>query len=114
MGNIYEKIFGKVKTGSQYTSKGNFGGSYSSSSLRSSMQKFRNSVYSGVAGRNLSKQNADLIISIIEPRLKYLPPGGRLSYSTKMSMRQKLWQEVKRGKISQQDFDDAKHIIEQF
>jgi hypothetical protein len=31
-----------------------------------------------------------------------------------MSMREHLWQAVKAGKLSQQDFDDAKHIIERF
>ncbi|MFA6255043.1 MAG: hypothetical protein WC675_03350 [Patescibacteria group bacterium] len=114
MTSIYEKIFGKVKKGSLYTSQGNFGGSYSSSSLRSSMQKFRNTLYSGVAGKNLSKENADYIISVIEPHLKNLPLGGKLSYSTKLAMREKLWQSVLAGKLSKEDFEDAKHIIELF
>ena len=114
MTDIYEKIFGKVKEGSLYSSKDNFGGSYNASSLRSSMQKFRNAIYSGVAGKNLSKPNADLIISVIEPRLKGLPIGGKLSYSTKMSMREKLWQSVLSGELSKEDFDDAKQIIKLF
>ena len=114
MSSIYEKIFGKVKAGSQYTRQDKFGGAYSSSSLRSSMQKFRNAIYGGTAGRNLSKQNADFIISVVEPHLKNLPTGGKLSYSTKMSMREKLWRAVLAGKISKEDFEDGKHIIEQF
>ena len=114
MTDIYEKIFGKVKAGSQYTSQNNIGGGYNASSLASSMTKFRNFIYGGNAGRNLSKENADLIISVMEPHLKNLPIGGKLSYSTKMSMREHLWQAVKAGKLSQQDFDDAKHIIERF
>ncbi len=114
MVSIYEKIFGKVKKGSHYSSQDNFGGSYNSSSLRSSMQKFRNSVYGGLAGKNLSKENADLIIAVIEPHLKNLPIGEKLSYSTKINMREKLWGFVQSGKLSQQDFEDAKKIIELF
>lgn len=114
MGSIYEKIFGQVKKGSQYTSQGNVGGSYSSSSLRSSMQKFRNAIYSGVAGKNLSKQNADLIISVIEPHLKNLPLGGKLSYSTKLAIKEKLWHYVLSGELSKEDFEDAKQIVELF
>ena len=111
MSNLYEKIFGRVKKGSLYSGKDNFGGSYSASSLRSSMQKFRNAIYGGVAGKNLSKQNADFIISIVEPHLKNLPLGGKLSYSTKMAMREKLWQAVLSGKLSREDFEDGKKII---
>jgi len=114
MGNIYEKIFGKVKSGSNYSKKDNLGGSYNASSLSSSMNKFRNAVYGGLSGKNLSKQNADLIISVIEPHLKNLPIGGKLSYQTKMAMREKLWQHVLAGKLSKEDFDDAKKIIELF
>ena len=114
MSSIYEKIFGKVKIGSGYAKKNNFGGSYNSSSLRSSMQKFRNIVHGGTASKNLSKQDANLIISIIEPHLKALPIGGKLSYSVKIGIREKLWQYVLSGKLSQQDFEDAKKIIELF
>jgi len=114
MSDIYDQIFGKVKISGQYTGKDNIGGGYNASSLASSMTKFRNFIYGGNAGRNLSKDNADLIISVMEPHLKNLPIGGKLSYSTKMSMREKLYQDVLAGKLSQQDFDDAKHIIERF
>ncbi len=114
MTSIYEKIFGKVKNSGNYSNKDNFGGSYNASSLGSSMNKFRNAIYGGLAGKNLSKENADLIISVIEPHLKALPIGGKLSYSTKMSMREKLYQHVLAGKLSPEDFENAKHIIELF
>ncbi|MFA6214958.1 MAG: hypothetical protein WC768_00130 [Patescibacteria group bacterium] len=114
MTSIYEKIFGKVKNSSNYSNKDNYGGSYNAASLSSSMNKFRNAVYTGVAGKNLSKQDADLIIAVIEPHLKALPIGGKLSYSTKMSMREKLYRYVLAGKLSKEDFEDAKHVIELF
>ena len=78
------------------------------------MAKFRNAIHGGLAGKNLSKENADLIISVIEPRLKSLPLGGKLSYSTKVSMRQELWQKVRSGELSHEDFEDAKEILELF
>ena len=114
MTDIYEQIFGKVAIGGQYTGQNKIGGGYNSSSLTSSMNKFRNFIYGGNAGRNLSKANADLIISVIEPHLKNLPLGGKLDYSTKMSMKEKLYQYELAGKLSQQDFEDAKHIVELF
>ena len=114
MTDIYEKIFGKVKKGGLYSSQANLGGAYNSASLRSSMQKFRNAVYGGLAGKNLSRENADLIISVIEPHLKSLPLGSKLSYSTKIAMREKLWQLVGSGELSPEDFADAKRIIELF
>ncbi|OGY45691.1 MAG: hypothetical protein A2744_02460 [Candidatus Buchananbacteria bacterium RIFCSPHIGHO2_01_FULL_44_11] len=114
MANIYEKIFGKVKGGSLYSDKGSFGGAYNSSSLQSSMQKFRNIVHGGLEGTNLSQKNAELIISVIEPHLKNLPIGAELAYTTKASMREKLYRYVQEGKLSPEDFEDAKKIIELF
>ena len=112
--DIYKKIFGSVKKGINYSSKDKFGGGYNSSSLRSSMEKFRNVIYGGQAGRNLSKANADAIIAVIEPHLKHLPLGGRLSYLTKVSIRQQLWQMVLSGELTREDFKDAKRILALF
>ncbi|MBN1778747.1 MAG: hypothetical protein JW816_00790, partial [Candidatus Buchananbacteria bacterium] len=110
--DIYKKIFGEVKKGTQYSTKGKFGSPYNSASLRSSMTKFRNLVYGGYAGQNLSKADADLIIGEIEPHLKRLPIGGKIPYYTKMSIRRKFWKYVLAGKLSQTDFEDAKKILE--
>ena len=112
--SIYEKIFGKVKSGSGYESSCNVDGSYNTQSLRSSMQKFRNAIYSGAAAKNLSHENAELIISVIEPHLKALPIGKKISYSTKNAIRLKLWGYVKSGKLSPEDFADAKEILALF
>ena len=67
---IYEKIFGKVGKGKSYTDDDKIGGGYNSVSLESSMKKFRNIMHGGLAGKNLSKENDDFIIDIIEPHLQ--------------------------------------------
>lgn len=110
---IFDTLFGKTKTGQHYQQPG--GKSFhQDASFRTAFRKLRLRQYGGDAGQNLSAEDADKIADAIEPHLKHLPPGGKLSLATRQSIRGKLWQMVRGGEISQMDFDDAKDILEQF
>ena len=114
MSDIYEKIFGKVKTGRGYSSDDSPTSRSSAASLRASMKKFRQFVHGGNAGTNLSAAEAELILNEIEPALKRLPAGKRLSSAAKYTIRQRLARRVRSGQLSSADFADAKKILDQF
>ena len=110
---LFDTLFGKTKTGQHYQKPGaeSF---HQDDSFRTALRKLRLRQYGGDAGQNLSADDADTIADLIEPHLKNLPPGGKLSLGTKQSIRSKLWGMVRGGEISQMDFDDAKDILEEF
>ncbi len=110
---IFDTLFGKTKTGSHYQKPG-VKSFHQDDSFRTALRKLRLRQYGGDAGQNLSADEADKIADVIEPHLKNLPPGGKLSIGTKQNIRAKLWQMVKAGEISELDFADAKNILEQF
>lgn len=110
---VYKKLFGKVGTGKSYRSGGDLDGAHNSKSLRSALDMFRDHLHGGTAGKNLSKHDADVILSVIEPHLKKLPAGRRLSSGVRVSIGSKLWRMVKKGKISEEDYKDAKRILKQ-
>lgn len=110
---IFDTLFGKIKTGSQYRQGGHVPLDRDPS-FRGALEKLRKFRFGGDAGQNLSAGDADTIADLIEPHLKHLPPGGKLSLATKQSIRGRLWQMVKSGQLSQMDFDDAKDILEEF
>lgn len=110
---VIDKLFGGVKTGRQIRKEG-VNPIQRDESFRAAFRKLRLRAYGGYEGNNLTAADADAIADLIEPHLKELPPGAKLSIATRQSIRGKLWQMVKGGKISQQDFDDAKNILDQF
>lgn len=110
---LFRSLFGKIKTGSQYR-KGGHVPLERDPSFRGALEKLRQFRFGGDEGQNISTADADKIADLIEPHLKRLPPGTKLSLSTKQSIRGKLWQMVKAGEISELDFTDAKKILEQF
>jgi len=110
---IFDTLFGKTKTGSQYK----HGGTVPldrDHSFHAGLEKLRLFRVGGMEGKNLSTDDIKKIGDLIEPHLKSLPLGGKLSINTKMQIRDKMWHMVKGGQISQMDFDDAKDILEQF
>lgn len=110
---IFGKLFGDVETGSQYK----HGGTVPldrDQSFRAGLDKLRLFRVGGMEGKNLSADDVKKIGDLIEPHLKDLPLGGKLSINTKMQIRDKMWRLVKGGEISEMDFDDAKEILEQF
>ena len=110
---IFDTLFGKTKTGKLYQKSGaeSF---HQDDSFRTALRKLRLRQYGGDAWQNLSADEADKIADLIEPHLKNLPPGGKLSIGTRQNIRAKLYGMVKGGQLSQMDFDDAKDILEQF
>jgi len=110
---IFGKLFGDVKTGSQYK----HGGTVPLDrdlSFRAGMKKLHLFRIGGMEGKNLSAEDIKTIGDEIEPHLKHLPPGAELSINTKMQIRNRLWHKVKSGEISEMDFDDAKKILDEF
>ena len=110
---IFDTLFGKVKKGKHFQ-QGGTTSFHQDQSFRAALKKLRLRHYGGDAGQNLSADEADKIADLIEPHLKNLPPGGKLSFGTKQNIRAKLYGKVKSGELSQMDFDDAKDILEQF
>ena len=110
---IFDKFFGKVKTGSGYRRGGNVPLNRDES-LRGGLEKMQHFKYGGLEGKNLSSQDAKKIADVLEPYLKHLPLGTTLSSSRKAAIRYKLWKMVEAGEISKYDFEDAKHILEKF
>ena len=110
---IFDTLFGKVKTGNQYQHGGTTS-FHQDQSFRAAFRKLRLRQYGGDAGQNLSAAETDKIADLIEPHLKHLPPGSKLSIGTKQNIRAKLYGMVKTGELSHMDFDDAKDILEQF
>ncbi|MDD5110653.1 MAG: hypothetical protein PHI63_05595 [Patescibacteria group bacterium] len=110
---VIDKLFGGIKTGRQFKKEG-VQPLQRDQSFRAAFHKLRSRAYGGYEGRNLTEADADAIADLIEPHLKNLPPGDKLSIGTRQNIRGKLWSMVRGGKISQQDFDDAKKILDQF
>lgn len=110
---IFKQLFGNIKTGSGHR-KGGQVPLDRDPSFRAGMEKLRQFRVGGLEGKNLSANDTKQIADLIEPHLKNLPLGGKMSLGTKAHIRNKLWQLVKGGKISQEDADDAKQILEEF
>lgn len=113
MANIYKKIFGKIQSGTGYK-KGGYTHFDRDQSLEGALKRFRNFYHGGLAGKNLSAKDARKIADVVEPHLKNLPLGKKLSYTTKLRINERLWRMVLDGEISRQDFDDAKRIVGEF
>lgn len=111
--SIFEKFFGSIKTGSQYRKGGN-APLDRDKSFRAGLEKLRKFRYSGLEGKNLSEEEVGLIGDIIEPHLKNLPVGHKLSYSTKKEIHHQIWQLMENHKISKMDLKDFENILNEF
>lgn len=111
--SIFEKLFGGIKTGSQYK-KGGHVPLDRDKSFRGGLEKLTKFRHSGIEGRNLSQEEVDMIGDIIEPHLKNIPAGHTLSHGTKKEIHHKIWQLMENHKISRMDLKDFERILDEF
>ena len=109
---VYKKLFGGIKTGSGYSEGGKVS-LHRDKSFKAGLKKMQMFKYGGLEGKNLSPQDAKKISGVVEPYLRNLPLGGKLSLNNRQKISGQLWKMVKGGEISEEDYKDAKRILKQ-
>lgn len=115
---VYEKYFNKDFGTGKYFTKKTFGGWFGPKTpgLKTNLNRFRRD-RSG-KGRNLTKQDIEVISGEFEKTLEDLPThmciNGRTEHiplRAQKRLRMRLWKDMKEGKIDKTDLEDAKRII---